>query len=225
MRFLRLASLIAALAVASAACGSSAATAAPADGSAPGSATPTPTPAATDAGGNPTVSLPAMPAAGGGSCKVQITGDVNKSWEASQTQGTLLLSQWLSSSDRELMSIAADEDSMILNCSTDAGTANFSTTSGTTSALFPKAPGTYVIATGGLGSDKPGQIGVLVNTKDKLLWKTSEPGAFTIKSFGGGKFAGSFTVKLVTYLDSGSTHSSATMTGTFDLGCTGSACS
>ena len=167
-----------------------------------------------------------MPAAGGGSCKVAITGDVTKSWESKQTQGTLLLSQWLSSTSRSVMALADNEQSMILNCESDQGSVSFTMSAGTTSADFKEGPGTYVIQAGSLimATSAPGQLSLLYNSKDSKLWGAEEPGTFTVTTFGGGKFAGTFSVKIVTSMDSGTTHSHAVINGSFDLGCTGDAC-
>jgi hypothetical protein len=67
-------------------------------------------------------------------------------------------------------------------------------------------------------------VGVLVDTKDKKIWKVSEPGTFAIQTFGGSKFAGTFSFKIASILDSGPA-STAAISGSFDLSCTGSACS
>jgi hypothetical protein len=210
----KLAAIAAAFAIAVAACGGSASSAAPGTTNAPG---------ATDNGSQPTINIPA---AGGGTCKISITGDVTSSWETQQTQGTLLLSQWLSKSSRAVLSLADNEESMILNCGSDQGSVNFTMSPGTTSAQFKQGPGTYVIQSGGLiaATSAPGQLSLLFNSKDSKVWGAEEPGTFTVTTFGGGKFIGSFSVKIVTSFDTGDTHSHAVITGSFDLGCTGDAC-
>jgi hypothetical protein len=211
----KLLTIAAAFALAVAACGGSASSAAPGSTSTAG--------ATKDGGAVPTVDIPA---AGGGSCKVEVTGDVTKSWESKQTQGTLLLSQWLSDKSRKVLSLADNEEAMLLNCGSGKSSVNFTTAAGTTSAQFKAGPGSYVIAAGGMlgGGSAPGEIGLLFNADDSKVWGAEEPGTFTVTTFGGGKFIGTFSVKVVTSFDTGTTHSHATITGSFDLGCTGDAC-
>jgi hypothetical protein len=70
----------------------------------------------------------------------------------------------------------------------------------------------------------PGRLSLLFNANDDKVWGAKEPGTFTVTTFGGGKFAGTFSVKIVTSFDTGTTHSHGTITGSFDLDCTGDAC-
>ena len=179
-------------------------------------------PGSTNGGGSaPTVD---MPAAGSGTCRIAITGDETKAWQITQTQGTLLLSQWLTSSSRGLLSLADGEESMILNCGSDQGAVSLTMSQGTTSSEFPEGPGTYPISADLIGATSAGaQVDLLLDTKDQKVWSVEEPGTFTVTTFGVGRFVGSFAVKVVTTLDGGN-HSQATLTGSFDLGCTGDAC-
>ncbi len=167
-----------------------------------------------------------MPAGGNGSCSVNIAGDVTKSWTAKQDMGTLLVSQWLGKSSRSMMSLKDGEESMILNCKGSGGSISVMTSNGTTSAMFPKGPKTYTISSGTLlGSDTAGEIGTIINLNDELIWSTAEPGTFTVTTFGGSKFAGTFSVKIKATADLQTRAANATLTGTFDLSCTGDACS
>ena len=220
----RIGGLIVALALVASACGTSASTAAPAASTGNGGG------AATDGGSVPTtgVVLPSivMPAGGNGSCTVNISGDVTKSWTAKQNMGTLLVSQWMAASSRAMLSLKDGEESLILNCKGDGGSVSFMTADGTTSAMFPKGPKTYTISSGTLmGSDTAGEIGMVINLNDKLIWATEEPGTFTVTTFGGSKFAGTFSVKIKATADLQTRAANATLSGTFDLSCTGDACS
>lgn len=164
--------------------------------------------------------------AGHGTCVVDIKGDVTKSWTTKQTNGTLLLTQWLSASSRKILSLSEGEESMILNCDGDGGSISFTTANGTTADMFPKGPKKYVITAGTLiGSDTAGEIGLIIDLKDKAIWSAAEPGTFDVTTFGGSKFAGSFSVKLKSTQDLSTTSATATLSGTFDLSCTGDACS
>jgi hypothetical protein len=192
-----------------AACGSSSSSAAPGSMAPGASSAPE---ASTDA--NP----PSMAAAGGGSCSVDITGATQKSWKSPQNIGTLLVGYWLSASDRDMLSMTDTEAALIFNCQSDSGSVSFTLTNGTTTAQFPMAPADYVIAPSASTGD-PGQITIIVSLKDDNLWRVAEPGTFKVTTFGGGKFAGTFQVKLT------SSVGDASVTGLFDLGCTGSACS
>jgi hypothetical protein len=211
-----------AVALVVAACGGSASTVAPGasgDNGATGA-----TPASVDATHADQTFV--MPAGGNGSCSVNITGDVTRSWTAKQDMGTLLVTQWLGKASRSMMSLKDGEESLILNCKGTGGSISFMTAAGTTSAMFPKGPKQYVISSGSLlGSDTAGEIGTVINLGDKLIWAVAEPGTFTVTTFGGSKFAGTFSVKLKATEDLQTRAANATLTGTFDLSCTGDACS
>jgi hypothetical protein len=181
------------------------------------------------AGDTSALSVPQLPAAGGGSCTVAITGDVSKSWTASQTMGSLLVSYWLSPAEAAVLSLSADEAYFIMNCQGSDGSVSFTLTNNTTRAQFPEAPGTYVIpAAGGLlglGGD-PGQVGMLLSLHDSAIWNATEPGTFKITTFGGGKFAGTFQAKVGKLGDDLKTiAATATLSGSFDLSCTSQGCS
>ncbi len=217
MARLRFGAAVLAAALVASACSSSASTVAPGASTGNGGN-----------GGNATAATKSfvMPPGGNGSCSVNISGDVTKSWTAKQDMGTLLVSQWLGTSSRSMMSLKDGEESMILNCKGDGGSISFMTADGTTSAMFPKGPKTYTISTGSLlGSDAAGEIGTVINLNDKLIWSTAEPGTFTVTTFGGGKFVGTFSVKIKATADLQSRAANATLSGSFDLSCTGDACS
>ena len=190
----RLASVLAALAITAAACSSSGSTATPGSG---GQDSTEP------ASSEQAASAPSFASAGGGSCGVQIDGDVTKAWHTDQTKATLLVSYWLSPDDRSLNGINEGEEMLDINCQSDLGSISLITTAGTTAAQFPKAPGKYVIEAGGLVANrKPGEIQTVINLNDKGLWGVTENGTLEITGFTPSHF-----------------------TGTFDLACTGSACS
>jgi hypothetical protein len=215
---LKIASLVAVLAIAATACGSGGSTTAPRSGGQGSTA-----PGATE----PAVVVPSFASAGGGSCGVQIDGDVTKSWHTEQTMATLLVSYWLTPGDRTMVGVANGEEELLINCQSDQGSISFTTTAGTTAAQLPKTAGTYVIETGGLlANRKPGEIQTIIDLKDSKAWRVTENGTFEITSFTPSHLAGSFTLKIGTS-DSGSETivASATISGTFDLACTGSACS
>jgi len=216
MRIVKLASAVAAMAIVVSGCGGSTST------PAPGAVVST-EPGATE----PAVVVPSFAAAGGGSCGVQIDGDVTKSWHTDQTTGTLLVSYWLTPGDRTVVGVANGEEELLINCQSDEGSISLTTTAGTTAAQFPKAAGTYVIEAGGLVAErKPGEIQTIINLKDSKVWNVTEAGTFEITSFTPSHLAGSFTFKIGAS-DTGSQAivAAATVSGTFDLGCTGSACS
>jgi hypothetical protein len=213
----KLVSLIAALAIAAAACG--------------GGSKATPT----SGGAGPTqpassgqaVDMPSFAAAGGGSCGVQIDGDFTKSWHTDQTAGTLMVSYWLSPSNRSLLGVADGMEEILINCPSGEGPAiSLSSTTGTTAAQLPKAPGTYVIETGGIiGANKPGEIHAILDLKDSSVWSVTEPGTFEFTSFTPSHLVGTFTMKIGKSGADQSTVATATVSGTFDLGCTGDVCS
>jgi hypothetical protein len=218
MQRTRLVSVLAALAISAAACSSSGSTATPGSGvqnsAEPGSS-------------ELAVSAPSFASAGGGSCGVQIDGDVTKAWHTDQTKGTLLVSYWLSPDDRSLNGVEDGQEMLDINCQSDQGSISLITTAGTMATQFPKAPGKYVIEAGGLVADrKPGEIQTVTNLKDKSLWKVIENGTLEITGFTPTHFVGSFTFKIGKSGDDLKTIvATATVSGTFDLGCTGSACS
>jgi hypothetical protein len=167
-----------------------------------------------------------MPAAGGGSCQVNVTGDVTASWTAKQDMSSVLLSYWLSPANRKTLSLKDGEESLILNCQGAGGSVNFISPNGTTTANFPQSPKSYVIPTGGiLGGAAAGQISMLFSTNDKtLMWKVVEAGTFNVTTFGGGKFAGTFSVKVGMVGDDLKTITGTAMvSGSFDMGCPSSA--
>jgi hypothetical protein len=221
MRFVRLASVVAALAIAAGACSSSSSTAGPGATAGAGGTGPASNPSAA----MPALSLPVMPAAGGGSCSVNVTGDKTVSWEAKQDMSSLMVSYWLSAADRQMLSL--DGENLILNCKGSGGSVSFMLGSGTTAADFVKGPKDYVIAAGGLlGGNVAGQISMIFGFDDKSIWKVTEPGSFKVTTLGGGKFAGTFTAKIGKSSDDlQSIVANAVLSGTFDMGCTGSACS
>jgi hypothetical protein len=212
----RLAVAFAAAALVVSACSSSASTPAPQPGSTGANPTPAANPTATEADVMPSF---VMPAGGNGSCKVDITGAISTSWESKQDLGTLLVSQWLSASQLSVLGMGPSDEAFILNCKTDAGAIDFTSTAGTTADLIPVAPGEYTIAASGSTGDTPGQLSVLVSLHDGNIWRVAKAGSFKITTFGGSKFAGSFQ------FDVTSTAGDATVSGTFDLTCTGDACS
>ena len=214
----RIASLIAALAVVAAACSIGGATATPGAGGQ----------GSTEPGSSQPAVVASFASAGGGSCGVQIDGDVTKAWHTDQTTATLLVSYWLSPSGRSLLGVQDGTEEFLFNCQSDQGPSiSLTSTAGTTAAQFPKAPGTYVIEPSGLlGDHKPGEIQALINLKDGGLWNVAENGTFTITSFSPSHLAGSFNMKIAkSGANLQSIVASATVSGTFDLGCTGDACS
>ncbi len=206
-----------------AACGGSASTPSLVDSSGVSSGSSSVSPGSSSAA---SAGLPDLPAAGGGSCKVAVTGDTAVSWDSPQTTGTLLVTYWLDQSDRDFLSLGAGEEYLLMNCQSDKGTVSLYTTNNTTGAQFPESTGTYVIEAGGILSEsKPGEIQALVTFPDKSLWRVTDPGVFEVKTFDAGHFAGTFTLKIGKESeDLQSIVGTATVTGTFDLACTGSAC-
>jgi hypothetical protein len=207
---------LAVLALVVGACGSSSASKAPAGSAGAGS---------TDAA-NPTVGRPSMAAAGGGSCSIDVKGDVTKSWQDTQDVGSLLLSYWLSPSERSMLSLKDNDVALILNCQSDQGAISFTLANDTTTAEFAKGPGQYQIASGGiLSGGKPGQVQMIVDLKDEDVWRVAEGGTFTVTALADRRFAGTFQAKLQKLADNlKDVAGSATVTGSFDLGCTSGAC-
>ena len=217
MRSIKAISVAAAVAIVIAGCGSSPATGAGSPGGSDGGAKSGGSGGAASAG----MSSPALPA--GGSCTVQVSGDVAKSWKTTQSAGTLMVSYWLNSADRKTLALTGE--TFVLNCVSDAGTLNLYMTGGTSATDFPEAPGTYVIDINGSGGDQAGHVGVVINLKDGGDWRPTEPGMFKITTLGGSRFAGSFSLKIGQLGATGKYDGgSATITGSFDLACTGSAC-
>ena len=214
----KLVSLIAVLAIAAAACGGGSKASPTSGGAGPAQST----------SSGQAVDVPSFAAAGGGSCGVQIDGDFTKSWHTDQTAGTLLVSYWLSPSNRSLLGVADGMEEILINCPSGDGPAiSLSSTTGTTAAQLPKAPGDYVIETGGIvGANKPGEIHAILDLKDSSVWSVTEPGSFTITSFTPSHLAGTFSMKIgKSSADLQSIVANATVSGTFDLGCTGDVCS
>jgi hypothetical protein len=185
-------------------------------------------PGSTAGGGNPGGNQGAsLPGVGGGSCSVSVTGDMTASWQKTQDSGSVLVSYWLSASEKALLESSPGEESFLLNCQSDNGSVSLYTTNGTTGTQFPKAPGAYVISAGGImGADTPGQVSLLVTFNDDSLWRVAEPGTFTVTTFTGSRFAGTFQARLSKLGDDLQTVvGTANLSGTFDFGCTSGGCS
>jgi hypothetical protein len=213
MRIIKLASVVVALAVVAAGCGGS-------------SSAGVSSPAATGQNGNPALPSVVIPAAGGGSCQVDISGDVTTSWHATQDLASLVVSYWLSASSRKEMSWTEGKEALTLICKGSGGSVMFSTTDKTLSADFPKSPKDYVIPAGGSYAAQPGQVSMQLNLSDHNIWKVTEAGSFKVTAFGSGKFAGTFSVKVGRSGDDPKTIvATAVVSGSFDFGCTGDACS
>lgn len=157
----------------------------------------------------------------GGSCKVSVTGEATVSWTANQDMSSVMVSYWLSAANRKVLSLKDGEESLILNCKGTGGSVNFLSPTGTTSTNFPRSPKSYVIPVGGLlGGADPGQITMLFNLGDKALWKVTEAGTFNVTTFDGGKFAGTFSVRVGKVGDDLTTIvGTAMITGSFDMAC------
>jgi hypothetical protein len=125
-----------------------------------------------------------------------------------------------------MLAVKDGEAELLINCQSDQGSISLTTTAGTTSAQLPHSPATYVIEAGGLVADrKPGEIQTVINLKDTNLWSVTEPGTFDITSFNPSHLAGSFSFKIGrSDVGSQAILATATISGTFDLTCTGSAC-
>ena len=165
---------------------------------------------------------------GGAGCSVSITGDATYSWTSPQSSASVLVSYWYTDAERTQLSMAAGEESFLMNCESDTASLSFYTTTATTAAQFPKAAGQMTIGSGGLlGSSDPGKVTLLFAPKDKSLWEVPEDGTFTIKTLSGSRFSGSFQAKLERLGEDLTTVTAkATLTGTFDFTCTlGFACS
>lgn len=159
--------------------------------------------------------------AGGGSCSVNVTGDVTTSWTEQQNQASVLVTYWLTSAQRTAVNLNAGEENFLFNCQSSGGTLSLYSTSGTTSAQFPKGPGNYVIVAGGLlaGGD-PGQVDAVVNIGKDTLWKVGAPGTVTVTTLDGHKFAGSFKFTIQKVGDDLQTVvANASISGTFDFNC------
>ena len=167
-----------------------------------------------------------LPAAGGGSCTVNITGDVAASWTDQQDKSSVIVSYWLGASELGVLNLGAGEASFLFNCQSDQGTVSFYSTTGTTAAQFPKAPGSYAIAAGGIMSGaEAGQVTALVTVGAAALWKIAEPGTFTVTTLDGHKFAGTFQAKIQKIGDDLTTVvANSTLSGTFDFNCTSGGC-
>jgi hypothetical protein len=202
-----------------AACGSSASSGGPAT---PGAST-----GGGDMGGGgdqtPSISFANV---GGGSCEVKITGDVTASWSEQQNMSSVLVTYWLDSADREMLDMAADDASFLINCQGDAGHLSLTSAGSPTTADFPEGPGTYVIAAAGiLGGGESGQASVLLTIGDTTMWGVSEPGTLNVTALDGSKFAGNFEFKAREVGDDLQTViANVTVSGSFDFGCSGTAC-
>jgi hypothetical protein len=199
MRIGRFASLVATVALVAAACGSSSST--------PG------TGISGDQG------APSMAAAGGGHCQIDITGGATVSFTSTQDSGTLQMDYWLNPAARSALALSADAQGFLMNCQDSKGSVSLTTADGTTAAQLPEGPGTYEIRAqlGATGTPTPGQILTLVNLHDQNIWGVSETGTLTVTTLTASRFAGSFQMKIAT---KGSNNISASVTGSFDLGCT-----
>jgi hypothetical protein len=156
---------------------------------------------------------------------MDISGGATVSFESKQDTGTLQMDYWLTPDARSALSLGDGDAGFLLNCQGgDLGSVSFLTTDGTTAATFAKGPATYKIRAqlGTATPAAPGQVQTLFNLKDKKIWGATEEGTFTVTRLDGGDFAGTFAVKIGT---TGPSPLSATVTGSFDLGCTSGACS
>jgi hypothetical protein len=167
-----------------------------------------------------------LPAVGGGSCSVNITGDVTASWTDQQDTSSVLVTYWLGDSERAVLAMSPGDESFLFNCQSDQGAVSLYSTTDTTVAQFPEGPGTYVVPAGGiLGGDDAGHVSALVTIGKDSLWRIAEPGTFTVTRLDGSKFTGSFEFKIEKLGDDLSTvEASAALSGTFDWGCSGTAC-
>jgi len=209
----RFGAAVVAVALVVAACGSSGSSAVPATAG----QSQAPAASAATSGGDVVPSF-VMPAGGNGACSVNIAGAVSRSWTGKQDMGTLEISQWLGESSRSMLQLKPGDEMFILNCKGDTGSIDFTSPQGTTESQFPKVGDSVVAAGGILGGGDAGQLSVLVNLKDQQLWHVKAPGTFTVTTFGGSRFAGTFKFTITS--DAGD----ADVTGQFDLSCTGDAC-
>jgi hypothetical protein len=219
MTRLRVAAAIAAAALIVSACSSSGSTPVAASGAPASEPAAASGSAAATSGSAAATDTFVMPAAGSGSCTVNITGAVTASWTAKQNAGTLLVSQWVSASQLAVLGMTPADEAFIFNCKADAGAIDFTSTAGTTVDQIPVAPAEYVIPAAGLTDHNPGQLAVLISLHDGNLWRVAQDGSFKITTFGGSKFAGSFQ------FDISSDAGAATVSGTFEESCTGDNCS
>jgi hypothetical protein len=167
-----------------------------------------------------------LPAVGGGSCSVNVTGDVTASWTQNQDVSSVMVTYWLGDSERAVLQMSPGEENFLFNCQSDQGTVSLYSMNDTTAALFPEGPGQYVIPGGGvLGGGDAGQVSALITIGKDTLWRIAEPGTFTVTTLNGSRFTGSFQMKIEKLGDDLTTVvATATLSGTFDWGCSGTAC-
>jgi hypothetical protein len=128
----------------------------------------------------------------------------------------MLVTYWLNAATRSSPARLEATDSSSI-AKVRMGRPIFMTADSTTAAQFPKAPGTYVVPT---SRGAPGQVDLILHTNDSSIWVVAEPGTFTITTFDGSKFAGTFQMKVAEQgPDLKATGKTATVSGTFDLAC------
>jgi hypothetical protein len=130
------------------------------------------------------LTVPDMPASGDGSCTVDVTGDVTTSWSQDQNVGSVLVSEWFTETEREML---GDSFSILLNCVGDGDDSLSALTTGVATAdNVPQAPGTYEL-TGGAGMfGGEGDLWSLLLSLDgtDTNWSVAEPGGtLTVTEF------------------------------------------
>jgi hypothetical protein len=159
---------------------------------------------------------------GGGSCQIDFTGDLTKSWTGTQDPASITTSYWMTKEAITAAGLVDGDASMSFSCrDVDTNLVSIMTPSGTRAADFPQAPKKYVIPKLGLlGITPSGQLNVVLNLNDQALWSVAEEGTLEIKTFSAGRIEASFSVKLGKLsADLKSYTATVTLKGSFSLNC------
>ena len=169
---------------------------------------------ATEGGATPTIDP-------SDSCHVDITGDVNVSWDSPGGYSAVGYGPWIPSTPGNSVPIALDETFFILNC-TGPGE-SYVGFGAATDARIPMTPGVYPIlpsdnVLGGSGSPHMIQALLGIDGTD-TNWGPSAEGSLTITAFDGDHIAGTFLIPVTDVLAdiTGASKGDAVISGTFNF--------
>jgi len=157
----------------------------------------------------------------GGSCSVEITGDVNASFTSGGGYSAVGYGSWIPPEPGVSTPFELDGGFFLLNCIGPGDT--YVGFGAALDADIPMAPATYPIvpATTALGgSDIPHQIDILVGIDGSdTNWGPTEGGSLVITEFDADNIAGTFTVPITDVLASitGENQGNAMITGSFNF--------
>jgi len=164
-------------------------------------------------------------AVGGGSCAVQVSGNVTSDWQRPQDSSSVLVSYWLSAAEREML--GQEGESFLVNCDGgDKGYLNLNSPTGSTVETFPKASGTYEIAASNATEQVPGTVNAMITLPGEDLWAVAAPGKLEVSRLDGSRFTATFEFPVGRWQPGAAegVQAEATVTGSFDFACTSGGC-